>query len=521
MAAPQADDRRRHVIQKVLASANLPAVPDVAIKILSLCNDPEVDFQELATHIAADAAMVAKLLKIANSAVYGGRGDVTSVQTALTRLGLKVTRMTVLGFALETDLSDRAPSGMDIDAFWRAALTTGIGARLLAGKVNRRRQDDAFANGLLQDIGIMGFHCAMPEEYAKVLAECEANPTAERHVIEERLLGTTHMEVGGVLLKTWGIPADMWEPVLYHQDPEVADNTDLSDSSAEMARILCFGAAVGTYFHGRAKGIVRATLLDMAERRFGLDEAATYDILENIEQGVRDTCDLFKLDPESTPSYALVAAQAAREVSRLAQEIGQESQAAQMRAQRDAAELQQLKQETAELKKLAAYDELTALLNRREFAKRFEIELSRSKRYKQPLGVLLCDIDHFKSVNDTYGHPAGDHVLKMLGKYLTQTVRLPDVVCRYGGEEFVVLLPQTGEHGVVIAAERFRLGIEQASREWVTEFEGRENITVSVGLAHAEHTSPHFNAEDMLERADQCLYAAKGAGRNCTRYATI
>ena len=130
----------------------------------------------------------------------------------------------------------------------------------------------------------------------------------------------------------------------------------------------------------------------------------------------------------------------------------------------------------------------------------------------------MLDVDHFKSVNDTRGHPAGDRILKGLGAFLAKAVRENDVVGRYGGEEFVVLLPHTGIESTLEVAERIRLGIGENSPAWDPEVGG---VTASIGAVHVSPSASDINADGLIAEADKCLYAAKGGGRNCTRYADL
>lgn len=163
------------------------------------------------------------------------------------------------------------------------------------------------------------------------------------------------------------------------------------------------------------------------------------------------------------------------------------------------------------LEALAHTDPLTQLLNRRALIVRLVAELERVRRYNAPLTVLMIDVDHFKLVNDTHGHIAGDLVLEELGFVLQRAARAVDTVARYGGEEFVVVLPETGEHGALAFAERLR-----AKVEWNTFSIGKGqslHLTISVGLTTLESAGAE-SAEELLDAADKALYRAKQGGRN-------
>jgi diguanylate cyclase (GGDEF)-like protein/PAS domain S-box-containing protein/putative nucleotidyltransferase with HDIG domain len=165
----------------------------------------------------------------------------------------------------------------------------------------------------------------------------------------------------------------------------------------------------------------------------------------------------------------------------------------------------EIQRQNKELQILATRDPLTSCLNRRAFFEEFEKHWSGAKRYGQPLSCVMLDIDYFKSVNDKHGHVMGDLVLKKVAASLKKTARRPDVVSRYGGEEFCVLLPHVDLQDAAIAAERFRKAIEDL------EFPDL-SITASFGVSAI--STGASTQQEMLNQADTCLYRAKNNGRN-------
>lgn len=161
---------------------------------------------------------------------------------------------------------------------------------------------------------------------------------------------------------------------------------------------------------------------------------------------------------------------------------------------------------------LAITDELTGLFNRRHFFDLAKTEFARATRYQHPLGVMMLDVDHFKRVNDTYGHAVGDAVLKKIAHRLKESCRKVDVLARYGGEEFSLLLPETNLSATLEAAERLRACIADQAIE---TSDGSLSVTISLGVTalskHIEDLSSFIN------QADQALLLAKSAGRNCVR----
>ena len=170
----------------------------------------------------------------------------------------------------------------------------------------------------------------------------------------------------------------------------------------------------------------------------------------------------------------------------------------------------ELREANARLSDLVRTDGLTGVLNRRCFDELLTTEAIRAGRYKTPFSIILTDIDHFKAVNDTYGHPAGDAVLRNVSRVLAALVRKVDSVARFGGEEFVLLLPETGRDGARILAERLRSHVEALSHP----FEGQTlSVTASFGVSTYE-AGTNATAEELIKSADEALYRAKNRGRN-------
>ncbi len=183
------------------------------------------------------------------------------------------------------------------------------------------------------------------------------------------------------------------------------------------------------------------------------------------------------------------------------------------------------------IKRLAVIDGLTGLYNHRAFHDHLDRELARAKRYARPVSLILCDLDHFKSFNDRFGHPAGDRLLREVAGVLKRTLRETDFVVRatdvtqdadveaepytersmasrYGGEEFVLILPETSKAGAAIAAERIRVAVEGLMQV----IDGAPSVTVSVGVAEFPSDATHKAA--LIDGADRALYRAKDEGRN-------
>ncbi|MEK9764878.1 MAG: GGDEF domain-containing protein [Thalassolituus sp.] len=167
--------------------------------------------------------------------------------------------------------------------------------------------------------------------------------------------------------------------------------------------------------------------------------------------------------------------------------------------------------EVRQLRKQVITDPLTGLFNVRHFRNSMEQELERTRRTGEPVTLMMVDLDHFKSINDTWGHESGNVVLKTVADLLQTQTRKLDICCRYGGEEFAVILPATQLMLAKQVAERFRMALEGLD---IDLGETSINVTASIGIAVSDGRSGD-EVPTLITRADECLYEAKHNGRNC------
>jgi diguanylate cyclase (GGDEF)-like protein len=166
--------------------------------------------------------------------------------------------------------------------------------------------------------------------------------------------------------------------------------------------------------------------------------------------------------------------------------------------------------DNSRLYQMATIDRMTRLYVHHFFLERLEEEIKRSQRYGTSLSLLMCDIDHFKNFNDTYGHQQGDLILKELGALLKKGLRKMDIPARYGGEEFALVLPETSVENAKLVASRLRKAVESH------EFQGQDkplHVTISIGVAEFGSERDRTR-EELIRRADKALYGAKNNGRN-------
>lgn len=170
-----------------------------------------------------------------------------------------------------------------------------------------------------------------------------------------------------------------------------------------------------------------------------------------------------------------------------------------------------LQRDLDDVRRESMLDPLTKIANRKSFDEGLADAIEDARKTHSPMSLIIVDIDHFKSFNDTYGHQTGDQVLRLVAMTLKSNIKGKDLAARYGGEEFVAVLPYTDLHGAVIVAENVRKAIQAKELLKRSTNEKLGRITASFGVATFQHTD---NSGSLIERADRCLYAAKHAGRN-------
>ena len=174
-------------------------------------------------------------------------------------------------------------------------------------------------------------------------------------------------------------------------------------------------------------------------------------------------------------------------------------------------DLRQLHQELEKSQQEAQTDALTSLINRRGLEKRLELERIRARQNDSPFSIIMVDIDHFKKVNDTFGHLVGDSILRSLARMIKDHLRRNDIAARYGGEEFLILLPETEIEGAKAVGQKIRKAL--STKEWKLKKNGDSigRVTVSMGVALYKFNEPE---ESLIKRADDALYLAKNNGRH-------
>lgn len=500
----QPNEKYRQILNIINQNVNLPSPPAIAVKILNAVQKDEACLSELGDIISSDPALTAKMLKVANSGIFSRNGNISNISRAMTVLGTNLIKNIALSFIIAENLSSGYQQEFNIDTFWRRSITAAVSAEMVAKK-SGYHNEDIFVAALLQDIGTLIIALSKGDEYNKLLLESHRTET-DIWVLESDNFGFNHLQVGYALLTNWKLPTSITEPILYHHHPENC----ISDNS-KAATILNFSNQLADIYN-LSEVAEKARLLQhdlIAKLHFSKDQAC--ELLDEAAINSKEMLLNFDLEPGQIRPYSVMLQEANEALGQLHlsnEQVLLEMTDAKQKSERLAAELQDA---NARLKELVYRDGLTGLYNHRYFQESLENELSRAKRYQTSVSLILFDVDHFKKVNDSHGHPAGDLVLINIARAVCSAVRPSDIVARYGGEEFAVILPETSAAGAKVFAARLRRCVEGIA----TLVEGQLiYVTISAGTTTFAQQSGQISKDNLIETADRGLYTAKQSGRN-------
>ncbi|MCX6591343.1 MAG: GGDEF domain-containing protein [Acidobacteria bacterium] len=489
---------RPALTERLQRCTGLPSLPAVAIRVLELCEGPDLDLMAISSAISRDPAMAARLIKVVNSPLLAVRKEITSIPNALSLLGINAVRTMVLTFSL-SDFGQKAQQ-TGLQSLWRRSVLSGLAARSFSTEIGFKLADEALLCGLLQDMGMLALATAFGDEYGALQKE-SSNDHDRLCELEHRAFGADHAAVGGWLLRRWGMPPILADVVEASHDP-LALGDDGSGEAAPLARIV---ALSGRFADRWEKDLTASSeLLERDLGRYWPQLALNTGLfMTRLVETAREATPLFdvRLDSED---HDRVREQAQEALLRLG-----------LRTSQEIANLQEsvarLESRTATLLADSQRDPLTGVANRACTDAYLENVFRVSAAGQLVIGVIFVDVDHFKAINDTFGHVAGDAVLQTISSALRYAVRSSDFVGRFGGDEFIAIARITESADLHLVAERLRQAV--ANDPHITRDGRTVPATISLGCVVIDPRR-HHSVADVLEEADQALYKAKHTGRN-------
>ena len=594
-----------------------PSPSQSTLALMELMQQDDVGIADAAKLIRVDPVLTAKIIKIANSALYGKSRRVLAIEEALMRIGLKVVVPLALGLTL-ANKPFATPSNFDLHRFWAGSLLRAVTMHALAARTDRWPPADVFTIGLLCEIGSLFMACTAPVETAALASQ--NLHTAALLDQEKGYFGFDHRQLSAALLHHWRFPENIVSALEPHQHIANAKNsveragrlralqaivedgrniTDwvLTDTPDQSITLLQSAAKSWWFSDTRFEKMISEILAEWEGMADIFDQTVSPDLFQKLD-ALRETLIAGRLNLQSSiPGPVLLVAKQTQDLDLLQQALKPEGYniihtdnaedaivlvyqkapriiildwdmpgktsaelckkwrrelgprihlliladtrngdctaealeagandilgkppsgnilvaklaiAAQMVTFMAKLESSctDLTHKNHSLQALASKDVLTGLANRRGAQEFLGKNWRHAIRHQYPLSCIMLDIDYFKQVNDVHGHDMGDRVLQALGKLLLENARIGDLVARVGGEEFLILCPQSDVLEASLYAERLRQETAQLQGDF-------PHITLSAGVAQMQ---PDMESpEALLRAADQALLLAKRRGRN-------
>lgn len=506
-------------VEKIWNSPSLPSLPTVAVELLNLSRDAEAPISAFSDVIITDPAMCGKILKATNSSYFGFTSKIVSIEKAVSLLGRSVVTSLALSFSLSDDCVPGSELSEYFKEYWLHSAVQAAACESFGRLANTGNDSDYFVAGLMTDVGRLAFLNTISREYFPVLV---AGKEQVRSLIdvETEKLGVDHAKVSAKLIENWNLPESICEGIADQHATAQSLIEKYGEGEFDMHRAIATASAVGDYICTQQKGKALQQLKELTDVFYGFTMSDLQKHLVALNKRVQVIGELLSINTEELPDPRELMTQANQQLVEFTMQVSHESMQLAASTVAMEKEKEELRTQNDTLQEKIGKDSLTGIYNRDYFNNSIleEVEDARSKG--NLLGLIFLDIDHFKNLNDTYGHMFGDQVLQGVAKSLESCVRKTDTVCRYGGEEFVIIVSNPSDTGIQKLAERVRARI--ASEEF--ELGGGESVCVTMSLG-VSLVLPGRKEENvhlrMIKEADEAMYESKENGRDQIHFRSL
>ncbi|MCW9030486.1 MAG: GGDEF domain-containing protein [Gammaproteobacteria bacterium] len=487
-------------LEKVLKSCtHLPSLPAVALRIIEASKDPDISLHEVAAIISSDPAITVKLLKVANSPLYSQRRSLNNLREALTLLGFNASLTIALSFSLLQSLG----SDSDHESYWKRSILAASIARLLGERLHVSKLEDLFLASLLQDIGVLVIQCIKNSPYPH--NEHHYLKHSERAKLEQDFLGVEHSVVGAWLLSSWKLPGYLVKAVLNSHSLNMSDPA-LNTVNSYFHYCLNLSGNLADIWLDENPSELLLSVLNVTKKVLVYDETEFNQLIVDIDNALPEISNMFQI--------SLVGDYEREKVLNEARELLLERSISAIKQSEDARRyIESITDRVEQIEKSSRIDHLTKVYNRQHIDKLLETEFEEANINRWPLSLAFIDIDDFKVINDTFGHLVGDEILKLISDFFSKNIRETDILARYGGDEFLLMLPgSTSDITKTVLERLLKLYIDEVILD-VKDIK----ISASVSIGIATHMDKHNfdNLKDFMTAADEALYKAKAGGKNC------
>lgn len=501
-------------LDRIFKLKSLPSLPTAAVKLIDIWGSETASLEEISSTIKSDPALAARVIKAANSPYFGLRSQVNTIERAAILLGRNVLATMSLTFSLAEQSIVTGALGHHYRDYWRRSLLLAAATEVLTDSNIRDHKSRAFLDGLMSDIGQLALLRTAPDEYARLLDDAKQKDVPQV-ILEQECFGITHAEVGARLAEKWGLEAGLVEVVRFHHLTPL-ELAAIAPSDLPRIKVSIVAAALEQYVYRNGRPGDGDVLFSVGRTLLDLTDEQLVQLPQRIRPRVEEAFQMLDIDSKDLPEPTTIMALANQQLAEITMRAQNEAVEAVAQTRVLEEENRQLYLEKNLLESQLVVDALTGVNTRSFFQAYLEKEISRAQRSRTTIGVVFCDIDHFKRINDSYGHAAGDAVLRAVAQTLMSGVRQNDVVARYGGEEFVIMAAAPQVDGLKALCERLRTAVEQL----VVQHQGQAiRVTISIGacVAACSHDFPEL-VQLIIQHADEAMYDAKRGGRNRVQF---
>ncbi len=484
----------RELEERLALCRTLPSLPAVALRIIELAENPDVELTEVAQAIALDPALSTKLLRIANSPLYASKRRIDNLRQALTLLGLNATLSLALSFSLSKTLRQPWGQRFDFQSVMRRSILAASAARCLGERMGLHRGEDLMLAGLIQDIGILALGQIEPDIYATVLADAVDN--SQLVALERQRLGTDHAQIGARLAANWGLPEFLVQAIR---------QSESAQPEGEFNLCIALSGPLADIWVVDDPAPAREAAAALCQRHLGMDETALAELTAEISASIPEISSLFDMtlaDPQRIDAILELA----RELMVIRNLRGVQE------ATRERREAERLHSAARALQDSAHRDPLTGLFSRPHLETQFETAFAAASANGRPLSLAVIDIDDLASINQKHDRMAGDALLRGFADLLRANVRDSDFAARFGSDAFCLLLPNTADNAAFSLC--WRILQATAGAPLAQHDKQPLHATVSIGVATLDHLHHYATSAALLDAAEYALQFARDAGGN-------
>ena len=478
--------------------------PRVAIRLIELSKQDDTEIEHYSALIEADPGLASRMLALVNSAWYAPSAPITTVQRAVCTLGLGQVRVIALSHCVASLHKSLELNADDAKGMWAASMCKAIAARKVAEALSPDCSQQIFTLALLQDMGL-GLLCSIdPAAVHHIRSEASISRD-ECLKAEQDHFGLDHTQAGAEMANKLALPDFYIRSIITHHERD-HESQSKGMAIAELAMHVASLLPHDIRYWASADSKELARTIDEVLPPW----ASIEDFMGEVQTEFKAANESLGGNSEATPDLMECLAYASEENARVACNLV--SQNMSLMAGTDS--LQQALDDTEDARvqaeERADRDPLTQLFNRDGWDRRVKAALSQTNYDENAIGLAFFDLDHFKEMNDSHGHAAGDALLTEVGQRMQEAIRENDLICRWGGDEFVVLFQGVDEADCVTAARRVQevvqdLPIDLGSHSY--------ELSITVGFVALGPAIRELGLENLLEMADDQLYKAKSTER--------